>query len=238
MPDTFTITYTFTLPDERTEAFQLTFDAHTIELINQKAVRPPHWTRLTVEQCSHCPFTPDTHPHCPVALNFIPVIKLFDELMSFEKITVEVISKERNVVQQTSAQEGISSLMGLLIAGSSCPLTHFFKPMARFHLPFANKEETMWRAAATYLLACYFTEQGLRLSDMNLKGLVKIYDDVARLNDALVARLRTATSRDSAVNALVHLDVFAKFLTPPLEDSLDQIRPIFEPFLADLLETK
>lgn len=238
MPDTFTITYTFTLPDKRTETFGLTFDAHTIELINEKAIAPPPWTRLTVEQCSHCPFTPETHPHCPVALNLTPIIELFDELMSFEKISVAVSSKERNVVQQTSAQEGISSLMGLLIAGSSCPMTHFFKPMARFHLPFANKEETMWRAAATYLLACYFTEQGLQLNDMNLGGLVKIYDDVTRLNDALVSRLRTATSRDSTVNALVHLDVFAKFLTPPLEDSLDQIRPIFEPFLVDLQEPK
>lgn len=234
MPETFTITYTFTLPDKRSEAFELAFDANTIELVNEKAITSPPWTRLTVEQCSHCPLTPETHPHCPVAVNLAPVIELFDELMSFEKITVGVTNKERNVVRQTSAQEGISSLMGLLIAGSSCPLTHFFKPMARFHLPFANKEETMWRAAATYLLACYFTEQGLQLSDMNLKGLVKIYDDVARLNDALVTRLRTATSRDSAVNALVHLDVFAKFLTPPLEDSLDHIRPIFHPFLENL----
>jgi hypothetical protein len=50
--------------------------------------------------------------------------------------------------------------MGLLIAGSSCPYTHFFKPMARFHLPFANKDETLWRAAATYLLARYFTARG------------------------------------------------------------------------------
>jgi hypothetical protein len=61
--------------------------------------------------------------------------------------------------------------------------------------------------------------------------LVTIYNDVARLNDYMVDRLRAATSRDSTVNALVHLDVFAKFLTPPLEDSLSQIKHIFEPFL-------
>jgi len=151
--------------------------------------------------------------------------------MSFEKVRVNVISSERQVTHNTSAQEGISSLMGLLIAGSSCPRTHFFKPMARFHLPFANKDETLWRAAATYLLARYFTDRGLKPSDMDLKGLIKIYNDVAKLNDYMAERVRSATSKDSAVNALVHLDVFAKFLTPPLEDSLDQIKHIFSPFL-------
>jgi hypothetical protein len=146
---------------------------------------------------------------------------------------VEVTSTERNVVHATSVQEGISSLMGLLIAGSSCPVTHFFKPMARFHLPFANKEETMWRAAATYLLSRYFSRKRLTPSDLDFKGLIAIYDDVTRLNDALVRRLRTVTSKDSTINALIHLDVFAKFLTPPLDDSLEQIRPIFEPYLVD-----
>jgi hypothetical protein len=152
--------------------------------------------------------------------------------MSFETIDVKVISSERQVLLKTSAQEGISSLMGLLIAGSSCPLTHFFKPMARFHLPFANKDETMWRAAATFLLTRYFTRKGLQPKYMTLKGLIKIYDDIAILNDNVVERLRAATSQDSAVNALVHLDVYAKFLTPPLEDTLNQIKPIFKPFLV------
>ena len=47
-----------------------------------------------------------------------------------------------------------------------------------------------------------------------------------------VDRLRSATTKDSTVNALVHLDVFAKFLTPPLEDTLNHIKPIFDPFLV------
>lgn len=234
MRDTFTITYEFTLPDKGKEQFELVFDATTIELINAQDTKPPYWTKLTCEQCPHCPLTEDKHPYCPVALNLVPAIAHFDQLMSFDKITVKVISPERNVVQNTSAQEGLSSLMGLLIAGSSCPHTHFFKPMARFHLPFASKDETLWRATATYLLSCYFNEQRLSLNNMKLGGLVTIYNDVARLNDAMVQRLRAASSKDSAVNALVHLDVFAKFLMPPLEDSLAQIRSIFEPYISTL----
>lgn len=234
MNDTFTISYEFTLPDQGSERFELVFDATTVELINTACDKPPSWTALTYQQCPHCPLSVESYPHCPVALNLLPAIARFNQLMSFDKIAVIVTSAERQVVQETSAQEGLSSLMGLLIAGSSCPYTHFFKPMARFHLPFANKDETMWRAAATFLLACYFSERGLKPRDLPLGGLISIYNDVARLNDAMIQRLRTATSGDSAVNALVHLDVFAKFLMPPLEDSLMQIKSIFDPFILTL----
>jgi hypothetical protein len=231
MAETFTITYRFSLPNDIEEVFDLTFDTLTVELVNHPHTNLPFWTELEYQQCPHCPLTLETHRHCPVAVNLIVAIDRFDRLMSFDRVQVNVISTERQVAHPTSAQEGISSLMGLLIAGSSCPYTHFFKPMARFHLPFANKDETLWRAAATYLLARYFTDQGLGQADMDLGGLIKIYNDVARLNDYMVDRLRAATSKDSTVNALVHLDVFAKFLSPPLQDSLNQIKHIFEPFL-------
>ncbi len=234
MRDTFSITYEFSFPDGGCEQFELVFDCKTIELVNQGPVRPPIWTELSYEQCPHCPFSPKKEPYCPVALNLLPAIAHFDKLMSYDTVTVKVISTERRVINRISAQEGLSSLMGLLIAGSRCPYTHFFKPMARFHLPFASKEETMWRAVATFLLARYFTEQGLIETDIHLVGLTKIYDDVTSLNDALVQRLRAATSKDSAVNALVHLDVFAKFLMPPLDDSLAQIKSIFDPFIKTL----
>lgn len=231
MPDTFTITYQFTLPDHTEEVFKLTFDTETVEIVKPDIENPAAWTELDYHQCPHCPLTPETHLFCPVAKNLSLAIDRFDHLMSFDQMLVNVVSSERRVTHTTSAQEGISSLMGLLIAGSSCPLTHFFKPMARFHLPFANKDETLWRAAATFLLARYFTDGGLKIADMDLDGLVKIYDDITILNDYMVERVRSATSKDSAVNALVHLDVFAKFLTPPLEDSLNQIKHIFSPYL-------
>ena len=232
MAETFTITYKFTLADNSEEVFDLVFDAQTIELIPDDRKPLPAWTELSLHQCPPCPLKPETHPHCPVAKNLAMAVGRLDRLMSFDRVLVQVINAERRVFHHTSAQEGISSLMGLLVAGSSCPLTHFFKPMARFHLPFANKDETLWRAAATFLMGRYFSESGLKKSDINMDGLIDIYYDVARLNDHMVERVRSATSKDSAVNALVHLDVFAKFLTPPLEDSLDQIKYIFSPFLS------
>ncbi len=230
----FKIIYEFALPDKGSELFELLFDAGSLELVATAGEAPPFWTKLDYEQCPHCPLSLENHAHCPVARNLVPAIAHFDQFMSFDRIDVRVSNAERHIIQTTSAQEGLSSLMGLLIAGSSCPYTHFFKPMARFHLPFASKDETMWRAASTYLLARYFSRDGLVPEDMQLAGLVKIYHDVARMNDAMVQRLRAATSKDSAVNALVHLDVFAKFLVSPLEESLTQLRSIFDPYLISM----
>ncbi len=234
MRDQFTITYEFTLPDKKKERFVLVFDRQTTELVTNSNGELPFWSELLYEQCPHCPLDVKTHPHCPVATNLVPAVAHFNQLMSFDKVMVEVISAERHVVLNTSAQEGLSSLMGLLIAGSKCPHTHFFKPMARFHLPFASKDETMWRAAATYLLADYFRGASNRSNRLSLDGLITIYNDITRLNDAMVQRLRAVAVKDSAVNALVHLDVFAKFLIPPLDESLAQTRLIFDPFIATL----
>lgn len=234
MCDQFTITYEFSLPDKKKERFDLVFDQQTTELVTNTSVELPFWSELSYEQCTHCPLNVKSHPHCPVATNLVPAVAHFDQLMSFDKVTVEVISVERHVVQNTSAQEGLSSLMGLLIAGSSCPHTHFFKPMARFHLPFASKDETMWRAAATFLLADYFRQDSNESNRLSLNGLIALYNDITRLNDAMVQRLRAVVVKDSAVNALVHLDVFAKFLMPPLDESLAQTKLIFNPFVATL----
>ena len=37
------------------------------------------------------------------------------------------------------------------MALSGCPVLEQLKPMARFHLPFASVEETIYRAASMYL---------------------------------------------------------------------------------------
>ena len=58
---------------------------------------------------------------------------------SSERIRLEVTTTDRFVAQDTSAQKGISSMMGLIIATSGCPHTAFLRPMARFHQPLAGE---------------------------------------------------------------------------------------------------
>ena len=229
---TLNIQYRFTLKDGVKEVFDLKLDGKTLILIKPVTQNPPRWTRLDFQQCPHCPLTADIYQHCPLAVNLVNIVNRFDRLISYDQIQVEVLTAERLTSQNTSAQEGISSLMGLLIATSKCPFTDFFKPMARFHLPFANEQETVWRATATYLMAQYFLVLNGDRHDLDFEGLTKIYNDIEKLNAAIVGRLRAAGKADSAVNALVHLDIFAKLLTPGLEESLNSLHHLISPFLA------
>ena len=229
--ETTNIRYIFTLPDKTKEVFNLRLDAKTLKLLDSPIENLPSWTRLDFHQCPHCPLTIDLYPDCPLSVNLVNIVERLGVLISYDKIHVEVSTKERTVSHSTTAQEGISSLMGLVIAVSECPHTDFLKPMARFHLPFANEEETIWRATSTYLLAQYFLIiKGHRI-DLELNGLTKIYENIEKLNASIVKRLRAAGKKDSTINALVHLDVFAKYITPGVDESLDKIRHIFTKFL-------
>jgi hypothetical protein len=123
--------------------------------------------------------------------------------------------------------------MGLVIATSGCPYTVYLKPMARFHLPLAGEEETIYRAASMYLLAQYFRRGAGMPEDGSLAGLKQIYRDLQVVNTAMAERLRAVAEQDSAVNALVLLDLFAKTVPYSIEDFLADVRYLFEPYLSD-----
>jgi hypothetical protein len=120
--------------------------------------------------------------------------------------------------------------MGLIIATSGCPHTAFFRPMARFHLPLATEAETLYRAVSMYLLAQYFLKNEGRPADLDLAGLKNIYANVGIVNRAVADRIRNATKKDSAINALVLLDVFTMALPFAIEDSLQDLRYLFTPY--------
>ena len=154
--ETINIRYLFKLPDKRQEVIDLHLDPLTLDLMNEIPGQPPSWTKLDFYKCPHCPLNVQDNPHCPVAVHLIKVLAICKDMFSYETIHVEIITNERTVSKETSAQKGISSLMGLIMATSGCPHTNFLKPMARFHLPLASIEETVCRAVSMYLLAQYF----------------------------------------------------------------------------------
>ncbi len=230
--ETITFRYCFRLADGSREIFDLQLDADHLNLLTKPPEILPYWTDLEFHQCPNCPLTHSTHPHCPIAANIVNIVRSFEGLVSYEQIHVEVITKERLTSQDTTAQRGISSLMGLVIAASGCPHAAFFKPMARFHLPLASKEETIYRAVSTYLLAQYFLRKEGKSVDFDLKGLEKIYQNMQVINTFLAKRLRDATATDSSVNAIILLDIYAKSLPFVIGESLEDIRHLFEPFFS------
>jgi len=158
-------------------------------------------------------------------------MKMFETLLSYDTIHVDIITPQRSVSKETSAQKGLSSLMGLIMATSGCPHMEFFKPMARFHLPLASAEETVYRATSMYLLAQYFLWKEGQAADLDLEGLKKIYADIQILNECMANRLRCVCEKDVALNSLTILDIFAQTLPFVIEDSLKEVRYMFEPYL-------
>jgi phosphoribosylaminoimidazole-succinocarboxamide synthase len=121
-------------------------------------------------------------------------------------------------------------MMGLIIAASDCPHTVFLKPMARFHLPFSDEVETIYRATSMYLLAQYFKKKEKGKADFTLIELMDMYDQLHIINTAIASRLRIAGETDSTVNAIVLLDIFTKTLPKAIDESLREIQYLFKPF--------
>lgn len=223
--------YIFRFPDDRQEIFDLYLDAQTLDLLEDTPDELPPWTNLDFHQCPNCQLTVQTHPTCPVAIHLVKLIATCKNVLSYDDLHVDIITPERIVSKGTTAQKGVSSLMGLIMATSGCPHTSFFKPMARFHLPLATAGETIYRATSMYLLAQYFMRKQGQEADLELEGLAKIYYNIQLINKAMAERLRAITDKDSAINALIVLDIFAKTLPYAIEDSLEEIRYLFTSYL-------
>jgi hypothetical protein len=225
------IVYVFTFPNGKKEKFDYCFNNNPFELIQKPIDNPPEWIKLGYFQCNNCSLKPDKNPYCPQAANLLPLIDTFGDVVSYEPVHLEVVTDQRTISQDTTVARGISSLMGLLIATCGCPATRFFIPMGRFHLPLASHEETLFRAAATFLLNQYFLKKDGHPSGVELNGLLKVYKEIQTVNHAMLQRLRTAVQTDSTVNALILLDVYAKFALFDIDECLDQVRYLFKPFL-------
>ena len=228
------IQYIFKFNDKKSEKVDLRLNPQTLDLIFDVPENLPSWTNLDFHQCPNCLLKIQTHPKCPLTVYLVRLLEIFGQLQSHEMIEVEIITPERIIFRETSAQKGLSSLIGLIMATCGCPHTVFLRPMARFHLPFANALETVYRATSMYLLAQYLCRQQGYEVDLELEGLKKIYLNIQIINKALVDRLRTITDKDIALNALIILDTFAQTVPLAIDESLEELLHLFEHYFSHL----
>jgi hypothetical protein len=205
----FTIRYIFTFPDSSKEKHELKINRKTLILEEYAPDYLPEWTRLEFHQCRNCPLSPEDYPRCPAATNLVRLLSNSHKKISFDTIGLEVTTPDRTITCDISSQRALSSLIGLILATCGCPHTGFLKPMARFHLPLANPEETTYRAASMYLLAQYFRKKKNMETDLMLDGLKEIYNNLHMINVSIADQIRDVHEGDSPVNALIILDYFA-----------------------------
>ncbi len=229
--DSVNIEYRIKLSEERIECLNFELDGKTFDLKGSGLPNPPEWARLGFRQCPHCPLTEDSHPHCPLAVQLHDIVNRFHDTRSIDKVELEVVTEERRVIQALDIQRAIASILDLIVPVCGCPKTACMKPLARFHLPLASEEETVFRVTGMYLLARYFLSRDSDRTRIELDGLTRIYEDLHTLNKAVASRLRHVTWSDSLKNAIAMVDTYSILVPLLVEDELVEIRGFFEAYL-------
>ncbi len=186
---------------------------------------PPFWTELGFSKCANCPLDAAATTHCPAALQMAGAVEQLKALVSFDTVAVTVVQTERTMHAETTAQQAMSSVLGLIMATAGCPWTDHLRPMARFHLPFASEAETVYRSICMFLLAREIS--GSRAA-RGFVELEELYRNLHVVNRDMSRRLGAATRTDPARNAMALLDSYTTLLPAALECSFDELKPLFD----------
>jgi hypothetical protein len=229
--DAMNFDYKFTFSDGSEKDFNVKLDAETLNFIRPGNEPSPDWTKLNYCRCENCSLDEKEHEFCPVAVNLVDLIDFFKNLVSYDEVDVSIHAEGRMYSKHTSLQKGLSSLMGIYMVTSGCPVMERLKPMVRHHLPFATTEETTYRVLSMYLLAQYFLWKRGEEPDWDMDGLSNIYDNIRTLNKSFCERLSHVEFEDASVNAVVILDNFADMIRYAIDkDNLDKIEELFKAY--------
>jgi hypothetical protein len=203
--------YILKLEDGREKVISINLDPLTLKA-DPAVGEAPDWARLDHCKCPICPYDRGELEFCPVARNLADITRAFSGCASTLRAEARVETRERIYIKETSLQSALSSIIGVYMATSGCPVLEILRPMARHHLPFATLEETAHRSVSSYLLQQYFRRKKGLEPDWELKKLAEGYKAIEVVNKAMVERVRRASELDANYNALIILDAFAKMV--------------------------
>lgn len=216
-----TIQYTFDLGHKK---LQYEVDVDRSFDLKQERPETPAWAELGHNQCPNCPLTVKDCAYCPAAVDLVQVVTDFQQLPAVDTARVRVVTPEREYFKETTLEEGLRSLMGLIMASSACPILQKLKPNARNHLPFASQDEFIIRSSALYLLRQYFNYREGKRPDWDLQGLISINEELGTLNQAFWLRVHEACQSDSNLKALLSFFNLSSSVSYSLEAQLQRIR--------------
>lgn len=226
------ITYHFKFPKESgikdlSFQFELSEPHFTFSPKNPLPDPVPDWANLSFHQCSHCPLNNKSSPHCPIAKNLSRIVDFFKDVISYQKCRVFIETSERSYAKETTVQDGLFPLFGVIMATSGCPHMDFFRPLARFHLPFATPFETQYRTTAHFLLKAYLGQDSEHEKPLDLNGLMEIYKNVEILNTDFLNRIRSVSKKDAELNAIVVLNCFGQMIVSDAKQEFGQLKELF-----------
>jgi hypothetical protein len=223
--ETFFINYRFHFENGEEKLFKLEIDTETLSLVTNFSNEMPEWSRVERIGCSACSAI---ETHCKLAKTIGFFIRQFDNIPSYQKVKVIVETENRTYFKETSVQAGVGGIFGILMSTSSCPILGKLKPMVRYHLPFADIEETEYRVFSMYMLAQYFRlKKGLK-PDLDMNHLKDTYDEIRKINQKIAKAIADLEKTDTSINAVVALNNYADSVTFTLEDKLENIERLFD----------
>jgi len=232
MKDPIIITYCFNFDDGIDKTFSLQLDRETLDFANSERNDAPEWAKLSYNKCTNCPLSEIDNNYCPVALNLNNLTKKFNAVVSHESVFVSVTTEDRTYKKRTTIEEALSSLMGIIMATSGCPVLDHLRPMARFHLPFATPLETSIRSLSMFILAQYLFNNDTDPSSINisLSDFEKIYAEINSVNNDFSTRLHAAGENDANLSALTNLDCHATLVSFTIEDTMNEVKQYYSAY--------
>ena len=225
--------YTFKLKSGLEKSFLVSVDKSSLSIIYENnGTLFPEWTKLENFKCSHCALEPKLNEYCPLAINLVDIIQTFQEYNSFDEAEITVETDNRNYSKTTSVQAGVSSMLGIRMVTSGCPVMGKLKPLIPTHLPFASLEETEMRVLSSYLLAQYVKWKKGGEPDWEMNNLINMYEDIQILNRNVSKKIADLEKKDVSINSLIVLNNFADYVTFTLDEKmLDDFETYFKEFM-------
>lgn len=221
------IEYLFTMEDGR--AFQFEIDPDALRGGRGDQGDHPAWTSLGFHRCRVCELDPRRNSHCPPAVDIEGIAAEFSPMVSYERTRVVVRTPQREYAKECDVQTGLSSLFGLVMATSACPILSQLRGLAHFHLPFASDEETTFRTVGAYFLKRYFRRKKGESFDYALEELEDTYDRLQLLNMEFTGRMRAASKLDANTNAIIRLFLLSESVSTSLEEKVEELRRFLYP---------
>jgi len=216
-PREVTFAYTFAFGDGSVRRFAVRLDYETLGMVAPARTELPAWTELSFCKCPNCPLDEALHPRCPIAANLVEVVDVFKDSISYEEVDVSVEAHGRTYVKRTSLQQGVSSLIGIFMVTSGCPILNRLRPMVDTHLPFMNADESTYRMISTYLTAQFFRHKAGKPADWEMKDLLRFLSECRETNTAFCRRLQTLGVRDASLNAMSILNAMGEITSLSIE---------------------